>query len=207
LDAWALTGSVGTDPLVNFLGTADAQPLAVRVNSKLALRIEDRPSGPMVGVNTNSPQATLHVNGDTLVEGNLNVAGTFNLGSLNFQSLTINTTTPKPGYELSVDGQIVCEELLVQDSGNWPDYVFADDYLLRPLHEVESHIKSQRRLPGVPSATQVQAEGISVGAMQKRMMEKIEELTLYAIEQNKRLAEQESRIRELEAQLRRGGRP
>ena len=207
LDAWALTGSVGTDPLLNFLGTADAQPLEVRVNNHLALRIQDDPSGPLVGVNTNAPQATLHVNGNTLIEGNISVLGAFNLQTTSFPQLAINTDIPKPGYELSVDGQIVCEELLVQDSADWPDYVFAESYLLRSLEEVESYIKSQRRLPGIPSAAEVDREGISIGVMQKRMMEKIEELTLYSIEQNKRLAQQESRIRALEERLTQTAKP
>lgn len=201
LDAWSLTGSLGTDPSLNFLGTADAQPLELRVNNHPALRIVDHPSGPFVGVNTNAPQATLHVNGNALIEGNLSVAGGFNLPATSFTQLAINTATPKPGYELSVDGRIVCEELLVQDSADWPDYVFADNYRLRSLDEVESYIKNERRLPGVPAAAQVEQNGISIGVMQKRMMEKIEELTLYSIEQNRRLAQQELKIRALEERL------
>lgn len=117
--------------------------------------------------------------------------------------VTIATTTPKPGYELSVNGQIVCEELLVQDSGSWPDHVFNDDYRLQPLAEVEAHIKERKHLPGIPTAAEVAREGIPIGDMQKRMMEKIEELTLHLIEQNKRLAAQDERIRQIEAQRQR----
>lgn len=116
--------------------------------------------------------------------------------------VAIATDTPKPGYELSVNGQVVCEELLVEDSANWPDYVFADGYPLKPLDEVESHIRERRHLPGIAPATQVAREGIPVGAMQKQMMEKIEELTLYLIDQNKRLQAQDERIRQLETRLR-----
>jgi hypothetical protein len=116
--------------------------------------------------------------------------------------VTIATDTPKPGYELSVNGQIVCEELLVENSTDWPDYVFAEDYPLRPLDEVESHIRENRHLPGVAPATRIAREGLPIGAMQKQMMEKIEELTLYLIEQNKRLQTQDERIRQLEARLR-----
>ncbi|MCL4790211.1 MAG: hypothetical protein KJ070_26095 [Verrucomicrobia bacterium] len=114
--------------------------------------------------------------------------------------VAIGTDTPKPGYELSVDGQIVCEEILVQDSGSWPDYVFNDDYPLRPLTEVETHIREKKHLPGIPTAAEVKRDGLSLGEMQKRMLEKIEELTLYVIDQNKKLAAQEERIRQLEAQ-------
>ncbi len=115
--------------------------------------------------------------------------------------VTIATDTPKPGYELSVNGQVVCEELLVEDMVNWPDYVFEASYPLRPLSEVEAHILAKKHLPGIPTAEEVKRDGLPIGEMQKRMMEKIEELTLYVIDQNKRLATQEQRILELQAQL------
>ena len=116
--------------------------------------------------------------------------------------VSIATATRKPGYELSVDGQIVCEELLVEDSADWPDYVFQDDYRLQPLEEVEAHIKERKHLPGIPTAAEISKNGLPIGEMQKRMMEKIEELTLHLIEQNKRMTSQGERIRQLEAELR-----
>lgn len=116
--------------------------------------------------------------------------------------VSIATATPKPGYELSVNGQIVCEELLVEDSADWPDYVFQEDYRLQPLEEVEAHIKKRKHLPGIPTAAEISKNGLPIGEMQKRMMEKIEELTLHLIEQNKRMTSQDERIRQLEAELR-----
>jgi len=115
--------------------------------------------------------------------------------------VAIATGTPKPGYELSVNGQIVCEELLVENSTDWPDYVFDEGYPLQSLEEVEAHIRERKHLPGIPTAQEVAKNGISVGKMQKSLMEKIEELTLHLIQQNKRMAEQEARIRQLEAKL------
>ncbi len=114
---------------------------------------------------------------------------------------TIGSGTRAAGYALSVDGKIACEEILVQDSGSWPDYVFQEGYALKPLEEVEAHIKERKHLPGIPTAKEVAATGISIGDMQKRTMEKIEELTLYVIEQNKRLTAQEKLILELQAKL------
>jgi hypothetical protein len=115
--------------------------------------------------------------------------------------VSIATDVPKPGYELSVNGQVVCEELLIQDSTLWADYVFEPGYSLRTLEEVEAHIQAHQHLPGIPAATEVAADGLRVGDMQRRMMEKIEELTLYVIQQNKRLAAQDARIQELEARI------
>lgn len=95
-----------------------------------------------------------------------------------------STVLPKSGYKLSVDGKVVCEELLVQ-LAPWPDYVFNEDYKLKTLSEVETYIQDNNRLPGIPSATEVETNGLNVGDMQKLMMEKIEELTLYMIELQK----------------------
>lgn len=97
------------------------------------------------------------------------------------------TITPATGYALSVNGKIVCEELKVQLSESWPDYVFGENYSLMPLRGVESFIKTNRHLPGIPSASQLEIDGLSVGEMQRKMMEKIEELTLYIIQQQKEI--------------------
>ena len=101
----------------------------------------------------------------------------------------VGTTTPANGYKLSVDGKIIGEELKIQDSGSWPDYVFADDYKLMPLEQLKTEIGQYGHLPGIPSAEHVEREGILVGDMQKRMMEKIEELTLYVIDLDERVKE------------------
>ena len=93
-----------------------------------------------------------------------------------------------PGYKLAVTGKIICEEVKVKlVSSGWPDYVFANDYKLRPLQEVEKFIQINKHLPNIPSAAEVEKNGIEVGDMQKRMMEKIEELTLYVIELQKQV--------------------
>lgn len=119
--------------------------------------------------------------------------------------VAIGTATPKAGYALSVDGRVVCEELLVEDSGDWPDYVFEEQYRLQPLDEVEAHIKERKHLPGIPTAVEIARDGLPIGEMQKRMMAKIEELTLHLIDQHKRMATQEERIRHLESEVRRVG--
>ena len=95
-----------------------------------------------------------------------------------------STVVPKAGYKLSVDGKVVCEELLVQLSP-WPDYVFKPDYKLASLLEVEQYIQKNNHLPGIPTAAEVESEGLNVGQMQQLMMEKIEELTLYMIDLKK----------------------
>ncbi len=95
--------------------------------------------------------------------------------------VTSSATMPSNDYLLAVDGKIISEEVRVEVSGSWPDYVFDQDYALTPLPELEKHITEHGRLPGIPSASQVEQEGILLGDMQRAMLEKIEELTLYVI--------------------------
>ena len=97
----------------------------------------------------------------------------------------IGTLKLPAGYKLAVGGRVICEEVKVQLQNAWPDYVFAPNYDLQPLEAVEAHIKEKQHLPGIPSACEVEENGISVGEMQTKMMEKIEELTLYLIELKK----------------------
>jgi hypothetical protein len=90
-----------------------------------------------------------------------------------------------PGtYKLYVEDGILTEKVKVaiKTTLNWSDYVFAKDYKLKPLNEVASFIKENNHLPGVPSAEEVVKDGIDVAAMDAKLLEKIEELTLYIID-------------------------
>ncbi|MDX1407160.1 MAG: hypothetical protein R3330_03475, partial [Saprospiraceae bacterium] len=89
---------------------------------------------------------------------------------------------PDASYLLAVDGKIIGEEVRVELSGNWPDYVFSDTYHLKPIEQLSTEIGELGHLPGMPSAETVESEGFELGDMQRRLVEKVEELTLYIIE-------------------------
>ena len=93
--------------------------------------------------------------------------------------------TSNPTYKLSVLGNIRAQEVVVETG--WADYVFTEKYKLTPLHEVEKFIQQNKHLPNIPSAKEVEENGLHLGDVQKRMMEKIEELTLYIIRQQKEI--------------------
>lgn len=113
--------------------------------------------------------------------------------------MSIGTSQIPSGYRLAVDGRIICEELKVKLSQSWPDYVFGKDYELPTLEEVDRHIRQEGHLPGIPAAAEIEADGgIDMGEMQRRMMEKIEELTLYVIELNKANQELREKVNHLE---------
>jgi hypothetical protein len=90
-------------------------------------------------------------------------------------------------YQLFVEKGIRTEKVKVDAKGNWPDFVFEDNYTLPSLMEVEQFITTNKHLPNVPSAEEVETEGIDLGEMDKILLQKIEELTLYTIEQQKQI--------------------
>jgi hypothetical protein len=110
-------------------------------------------------------------------------SGTGNVG--------IGTTTP--AEKLSVNGNIRSKEVVVE-LANWPDYVFDKKYNLPSLKNVEAYINEHKHLPNIPSAKEIETDGLKLGDVQKRMMQKIEELTLYIIEQNKRIDALEKKL-------------
>ncbi len=109
----------------------------------------------------------------------------------------IGTTNIPTDYKLAVVGKIITEEVKVQLRANWPDYVFKNDYNLPTLQEVENHIKENGHLTNIPSAKQVAKNGIKLGEMDAKLLQKIEELTLYTIQQEKKLEKQNKDIEEL----------
>jgi len=134
--------------------------------------------------------------------GTDNWAGYFSGDVYVSSDMRIGTTTQATGYALSVDGKIACEEILVDDDGSWPDYVFDDSYDLMSLEDVEQSINENNHLPGLPSAKEVEENGFELAAMQKLVLEKVEELTLYTINQDKMIDRLNNKIETLEKENR-----
>lgn len=114
----------------------------------------------------------------------------------------IGTTTPTE--KLEVNGAIRAREVKLETT-NWPDYVFEPGYELESLEEIEKFIQSESHLPEIPSAEEIEANGVQLGEMNKLLLKKIEELTLHTIAQqklieaqSKMLEEQIERIHKLE---------
>ncbi len=101
----------------------------------------------------------------------------------------IGTTNPTNKFE--VNGTIRSKEVIVEATG-WPDYVFEADYDLPTLAEIEAYINTHKHLPGVPSAKQVEENGLTLGEMNALLLKKIEELTLHTIEQDNKLKKEQS---------------
>lgn len=106
----------------------------------------------------------------------------------------IGMTNLNTGYKLAVDGGILCEEVKVIANVPSSDYVFEKDYNLRPLAEVEAYVAENKHLPEVPRAKEFKEKGYKVGDMDDLLLRKIEELTLYIIEQQKQIDELQQQL-------------
>ncbi len=95
--------------------------------------------------------------------------------------------TLTPDAKLAVKGKIHAEEVKVDLSVPGPDYVFKEDYDLKSLEEVQTYIKEHGHLPNIPSAKEMEANGIQLGEMNMKLLEKVEELMLYTLEQEKKI--------------------
>jgi hypothetical protein len=179
-----LYGNTVISPSLNgSLGTLSVGNPTLYTNSMLNVKSNLQYAAFIDGATTTS--AALQVEGRTKLNGNVSIGSGAGFAS---------------GYRLSVDGKIICTELRVQATP-FPDYVFASDYKLKPLDEVEEHINTHHRLPNMPPAAEVESEGMSVGGIQLKLVEKVEELTLYLLQQQKQLKEQQAEITRLHHSL------
>lgn len=104
-----------------------------------------------------------------------------------------------PQDKLEVNGQIHARSVKI-DVKNWADFVFEEGYDLPRLGEIEYYINQEGHLPGVPSTEEVQSNGVQVGDMQRILLQKVEELTLYLIEQNKEIESLKKEVKRLNKQ-------
>ena len=101
-------------------------------------------------------------------------------------------TTDTKGFELGVNGKIAATEVKVATYSNWADFVFKKDYHLPTLKEVENHIKEKGHLKDIPSAKEVEKNGFFLGEMDSKLLQKIEELTLYTVAQEKEIKKEKA---------------
>jgi hypothetical protein len=149
---------------------------------KLTTYLGGATNGAYFGTPTNHPLSFYTNNSSAQVT--LLQSGDFLIGT--------NNLTSGAGYKLRVGGKIFSEEVRVQLQSAWPDYVFDKKYKKMSIVELDKYLNENNHLPNIPSAMEIEKDGQHLGEIQRKMLEKIEELTLYIIELNKRIDKLES---------------
>jgi Rad3-related DNA helicase len=104
---------------------------------------------------------------------------------------------PAAPHDLAVNGSVGCR-LLVVTLDEWADHVLSESYKLAAIDDLRKYIQANRRLPGMPSAQEVTEKGVNVGEMQAKLLEKVEELTLYMIQLKNENDQLKARLEKLE---------
>jgi len=226
---WSMTGNIAMDPSINFIGNVDSVRLAFR--TKNIERMNISPIGNvgigtiaptaqlhttgsvrLAGITNDSTKTRVVVSDSS---GNLFYRNVSSLGNPNrwqyntgtgtvydsADNIAIGTSNPQ-GYKLAVNGTAIFTKVKVKTAGTWPDYVFKKGYQLPGLPELEQYLAKYHHLPGILSETEIQKiDGLDMGEQQMALLQKIEELTLYLIEENKKLKEQNRQLEEQNKRL------
>lgn len=136
--------------------------------------------------------------------GHIGIGSGTPINLINFKTQTGNaaqvwigkrpTSGTHTNYNFAAE-KIVAKEIYVFTTGGWADYVFDDSYQLPKLSEVESYYKENKHLPEIPSACEVEENGVSMGEMNKLLLKKVEELTLYVVQQQKEIEQLKAKVK------------
>ncbi len=200
---YSVTNGDNSYSLGEYLSTSVANSMTIGRGVNSTTKLDNNTTNSLI-VGFNSDTATLFVGPSTGVGtfGKVGIATsspirTFDVNGMSHFSDTMSIGTTKTnGSLLAVAGKISAEEVEISLTTTWPDFVFSMSYELNTLAQVEEYINKHSHLPNVPSAKEVAEKGINIAEMDAILLQKIEELTLYTIAQQKQIDEQKKLIEE-----------
>lgn len=192
-------GQTNTFPASGNVGIGTTNP-----DASLVIKSDHQQIKLGTGTNTSGYTFTIGANDDGVnFENNSGLRG-FNFKNIQGTLLSITSGgsvgigTPVPQSKLSVNGTVTAKQVKVTQTG-WPDYVFDSAYILPSLSSITAFIKAEHHLPDIPSTKEIESRGLDLGDMQKKQMQKIEELILYIININKKQQAMELQVKQLAA--------
>lgn len=135
-----------------------------------------------------------HTGSNKLYIDNSGTANPLIYGDFSANKVGINTSSVPTGYTLAVDGKAIVEELKVQLSQDWPDYVFEEEYEIMSLEEKQDFTENNKHLPSFATEAEMEAEGVSVGENMTNTVKELEEAYLYIYQLNDAVKRMESDI-------------
>lgn len=212
ISIWAKSGAQTTDPaFASWAGVSGfLDPTLISMDGTWAeytFTVTATTTTPIIRVYTGTSSSTVgdsvfidHVSITPHVPGGGTVWAESGSVASYMGEVAVGTSTVPSGYKLAVEGKIRAREIRV-DQDTWPDYVFDKEYELLTLEEVQKHIEEKGHLPNIPSAQEVEKNGVELGEMDRLLLEKIEQLTLYVLEQQRQLETQKVQLSQLKMQL------
>jgi len=224
---WSTTGNIATNGDTNFIGTVDTNRLSFRTNDVERMSITKQGTIMVGGAVQDSGNCKLKVIGATWTAGLIMPTGAQNgylltsdsSGNATWQrggggrwqygngtvydstdNIAIGTNNPQ-GYKLAVNGTGIFTKIVAKAQSNWPDYVFDRSYHLPSLQDLAEYIKTHHHLPDVTPEAEITTNGIDLGAEQATLLKKVEELTLYVLQQQKELEEVKAENKRLAAKI------
>ncbi|WP_157760944.1 hypothetical protein [Chitinophaga caeni] len=173
------------------------------LNPSARLHVSNGTQSVLLATGTNTSPYTLSIgaNDDGVNISNNSSYRGFKFNNANGALFTISNqgnvcigTTDSKGYKLAVNGDAVFTKVKVKAVANWPDYVFDKNYPNPSLEDIGSYIKLHKHLPGIPTAEEVQQNGVDLGEINTKLLQKIEELTLHMIEMDKEIKRLEQKL-------------
>ncbi|MBL7726274.1 MAG: hypothetical protein JNM68_01240, partial [Dinghuibacter sp.] len=125
--------------------------------------------------------------GRIILHNSSNIANSYALYLTTGGHLNFGTGLSPTGYRASVEGKVIATDFVTLSIANWPDYVFAEQYHLRSISELKNYIQQHKHLPNIPPAAEMEKNGIQLGEMTRKLVEKLEEQALYIIQLEERL--------------------